>query len=1066
MIPFLQSVAEAYKSHYSDLSDFTFVFPNKRSGTFFLKYLSSISPSPIIAPEIFSISDFIIELSGRIPDSKINLIFRLFNCYKKLLGPGENIDFDKFRSWGEIVLSDFDEIDMQLVEPAEIFKNVKDFKEISTNFLTDEQYKVMEEYFGYKNSRDVSPSFWKDFEKTDEDSPRGKFFYIWQILYPLYNALESDLASQGLTTTGGAYRLAFQHVNDIYNGFRNGESIPLQSPLRHKKKLVFIGFNALSRAEFRIFGLLHKMTVSIQGVKEPFADFLWDATGPFLSDPDNPAAHFINLDRQFLPSPEWCESFIEKSDTDSLPEVINVISVPSNSAQIKVIGSQLDILLDKIASGQLLKIEGNEKLKKSLEEEVKRLHPELLNTEEIKKAKLKIALNRYLNRAKVAIILPDENLLQPLLYSLPEKVENLNLTMGYPLRQTAVVSFITLFRRMQMRRTKTSSGEPGFLMNDIRSLLAHPYMQQIFGSISINKFLSVLADEHHFAIPSSRFNALGTEAEVIFSPFNPKAKPTETVGLLINILRLIEGGIQEDKVSFINGKMERTHIGRYLDALNILKDSFTAFDIDMHFSSVFMLADRLISSETVSFEGEPLAGLQIMGMLETRSLDFDYLFIPSVNDKILPRKARSRTFIPNSLRHVYGMPPANYQENIFAYYFFRLLSRAKCAWMTYDSRTGDGSSGGISRYLLQIKHLIAPEEISFREGTFDLAVSRYHNEEVNKTGYIKNELNLYLREGIIDDIKPRKFSASSLATYISCPMRFFFEQILCIKTEEESSESIDAITTGNIIHRAMMELYLPEEQQKIFLPEPILISREKINSLLNDKEYLKKLLIRTVNAEHFKLPDDKLDRPLQGSAAFTLPGLLKMVENILLYDLKQAPFLIYGCEMKGDFRIPLSTGDIVNMTCSIDRIDRDASDPSAPLRIVDYKTGHVSLECDSIDDIFSPDGSGKNIFQLYLYAFLLSVLINERYPQLAEQLPDYMEVEIYNVLKILDNNPKILKHPMIGKMDAKDTSIHKTGFLQHLDETISELLNSDIPFKRTPNEDNCSFCSLKNICYR
>ncbi len=1047
MIPFLESVALAFSSKYSDLSEFSFVFPNKRSGSFFIKYLAANTKSAVVAPEIITISDLVTELAGLLPENRLNLIFRLFICYQSLLDDPSSVSFDNFRGWGETVLSDFDEIDMQLIDTNEIFKNIKDLKEINANFLTSEQLDIMEEYFGY-NAPAASPSdFWKDFENVDPDSPRGKFLYIWQVLAPLYASLHKMLNEEGLTTQGGTYRKAYENVKSVAETLLPGRPIPDDSPLSRHKKMVFIGFNALSHSEFKLFSLLNSFTTIIDGNEEPFADFFWDASGPLLADKDNPAFHFINLNRKYLPSPEWSLPYISKSDVSSPPELIRVDAVPSNVAQIKVIGNNLNLLLSSIA------------------EQARKSHPAGDGPTDEKEL-----IRDYLKEAKVAIVLPNENLLQPLLYSLPEIIENPNLTMGYPLKQTAVVAFLTLFRRLQSRRVKSSESEPGFLTADFLTILSHPYSQVVLGKANIDNFIKSMAERHPFSITPKEVALLGDEAQDIFAGINADDSPEDVIQHIYKTLTLIDTKLSSTNGITLKGKMEHDHIATVLNSLTILKDAINTFKVEMHFTSLFFLIERMIANETVSFVGEPLEGLQVMGMLETRCLDFDYIFIPSVNDKILPKKARNRTFIPNSLRYAYKMPPANYQESIFSYYFFRLLSRAKAAYITYDSRTGDANSGGISRYLLQLRHFLAPENTVFYDCFFEISPSASRDEEVKKEGEIDRRLKLFEQDGIVDSNNPMYLSASSLSSFIACPMKFFFTKILKINDDNPPQESIDAVTTGNIVHEAMMNLYLPPEKQRVFLPdkEKVTITHDTIQHILENKGALEKLIIRLINKIHFNLPEDKLDRPLRGSAAFTLSGIVSMVTNILRYDLSQVPFSLHGCETSFNLRLPLPSGRCVNLTCAIDRIDRSEKITDAPLRIVDYKTGYVALAANSIESVFSEEAEGKNIFQLYLYALLLSEYLQANFPDFYNSVPHGIETEIYNVLKILrpEDNKSNPKHPVLDSELKTINSDYEDPFKENLYKTIENLLDRNIPFCRTANSDNCRFCSFKNLCYR
>ncbi|MDE6218225.1 MAG: hypothetical protein K2F64_04405, partial [Muribaculaceae bacterium] len=311
MKPFLQVIAEAYSSSDSgvrDLSRLLFVFPNKRSGTFFLKYLSQIMAEGTLLPEVTTVSDFITKLSGREVDSHLDLLFLLYESYLAVVAKGisadpselkdepEAVSSSRLRSWGETMLSDFNEVDTQLVNVEQVFRNVKDLSEISTDFLTPEQRKVAEEYFGYRGGTSEAGGFWKKFAELDDegmplrDSTRlkRKFVYLWQVMRPLYEEFGRRLEERGLTTPGGSYRIAARRLEDEGRELLSGY-----------ERIVFVGFNALSGSERAIFTTLRDMEpdreLSDYG---SMADFFWDSDGPLFAGKENPAARFTGYNKR------------------------------------------------------------------------------------------------------------------------------------------------------------------------------------------------------------------------------------------------------------------------------------------------------------------------------------------------------------------------------------------------------------------------------------------------------------------------------------------------------------------------------------------------------------------------------------------------------------------------------------------------------------------------------------------------------------------------------------------------------------------------------------------------
>ena len=270
---FLGAVAAAYADSFKDLSDFCFLFPNKRAGTFFLKNLSECIADnrTLLAPRVMTIADFVTEVSARLPAPRIDLVFRLYNVYRRLLHRDGSLateeavlEFDRFAPWAEVLLSDFNEVEQYDVDAGKLFHNVRDYQEISSNFLTPEQIEVMERYFGYSPTVEGVERFWRSLRIEDEDQTelRSRFVRLWQLLPELFSSLLEDLERDGLCLPGSTYRLALRNARD-------SESLP-----GGWRRIVAVGFNALSTTEQLLFDTLRKLPSS-DGT--PCMEFFWDA---------------------------------------------------------------------------------------------------------------------------------------------------------------------------------------------------------------------------------------------------------------------------------------------------------------------------------------------------------------------------------------------------------------------------------------------------------------------------------------------------------------------------------------------------------------------------------------------------------------------------------------------------------------------------------------------------------------------------------------------------------------------------------------------------------------------
>lgn len=1026
---FLYSVAEAYTSKYDDFSEFLFVFPGRRAGTFFLKHLAEASHRrDMLLPEVTTMAEFAETMSGRVVANRIEMLFILYQAYTDLLRKDgvKNIpEFDLFRRWGETALSDFNEVDMQDVDPEAIFKNVKDLKEISSNFLTEEQLKVMNEFFGQAyDPKILAEGFWKTFGEAEDDTLHSKFRLLWQVLAPLYDAFKKKLEEQSLISPGGAYRLAADRLE-------KGRPAELKA-----KKIVMVGFNALTSTERRIFDALDALGNNEDD--DTFVDFFWDATGPVINDKSSTAGRYVQYNMQRWQSPSWAASYLSKSDVTGMPAKMKVIAVPSNSMQTKIIAEQLEDMHRRLPAEDF-------------------------------------------TDTKVAVVLPDEHLLIPMLYSLPEGIEDVNLTMGYPLRLSSIATFVSLLRRMQASRRKTGNGI-GYYYKDLNMLLSHIFSRVLFGS-GASKVKEWIEQHHRYIVDIADVREICPDMTRLLSPLPDDASPRQTAQWLDLILENIARSLacEDAEATADRGgvhvcKVDEANIAVYRLALTRMLEVVDEYGIDMHWRTFLTLTDRVLAGETVNFEGQPLRGLQVMGILETRALDFERIIIPSLNERILPARRRARTFISDSLRKAYGLPPVNYSESLFAYYFYRMIARAKEVVLLYDSRSSDGArSGDVSRYVLQLQYLYARDILQSESRSFAMSKSELSPSPVAKTDEIMDVLRSYLDP----EDKGCNFSATALTKYAGCQLRFYYEHILKIRTDEESTEYIDAITQGSVVHDVMQAIYLPENYQKIYLEHPQVIDAALIQAKIKDTRGIDDMIRRSVNTRFFHLPAEESDRPLRGSSAHVAKILRKQILGILEFDLRQTPFLLYGVEMDGNVSLKMPDGSLLNMRYAIDRLDTVRlainGTNTEMMRVVDYKTGSVHAEAETMESVFAGDYKGKNLLQLWLYANLFDALPNKNIDKNAPRpvldlfssasgLPrQSMLLELYEVSRMRSGNHV---YPKIAGEFQMDHSGQNAEFLSHLERMLTNLFDPDEPFLPSDDEQNCRNCPFKTICWR
>lgn len=1030
MIPFLQSVAIELTARYgAELSDFVFVVPHKRGVVYLRRYFERAlsdrllrQPSYKEMPEIITIAEHVGTLSQLKPASRLQLLFLLYDTFRSLYAKTPSPlaeEFEEFRRWGETAVSDFNDVDMYGADADALFRNLSDYNKIGTDFLSDGQKQVIEKYFGVSDPGSHINGFWKHVHK--EGQVQNRFMSLWEKLAPLYREFGKRLEEKGLSYPGLAFRRACERVENGEYSFQC-------------KRVVYVGFNALSTVERRLFKAV-RSRINYEG--ESLADFFWDAPGPALAE-NSPVegAKFLYMNAREFPCslPEMSKY----SDFKNFPEVMQEIACPGNTAQAKVAAG----LLDKIIRGKG---------------------------------------EPYINPARVAIVLPDEGLLFPVFYSIPAEVaHNVNLTMGYPLRQTSIASFVDLLRILHSRARK-KGGILKYFGKDVSSIMSHPLTRAFVGQETANLINGYMIESKLYFVSAGElerafkddFSEKRERIALLFAPLPEDDNPQRLMAQVCELLRRIKDSLSGESPS---GRVDEAdlaeelphgadlgtvHIDRYIEAFTDFADQCATYGMRLKSRTAFAMACRILASATVPMQGEPLTGLQIMGMLETRALDFDYLIIPSMNERIFPRKLRAHTFIPEALRIGYGIATTRFQEEIFAYHFYRLIARAKEVYLLYDASQGGLKSGDPSRYLLQLRYLFG-NRCSMQRLTARFNLSTKKNERL--LSVVKEGETLKLLLEYLDPDSGKRLSASSLKDYISCPLKFYFAYILKKKVDEAPSEFMSAIEIGNVLHETMQYLY---DSLKPGVDKPAIVTREIIENWLNGGqagEYRNVHELASARVRRNYMPSAPDTAPLPGDALITLEMLELQVKWCLMADLKLAPFEYLASEWQLGTVYKFDKDRNVNMTMIIDRLDRvRMKDGNRCLRIVDYKTGQDNTSFSTVSELFSLKGEHKAIFQLMLYAMLLCDEVPE-FSQESVSLSIYKSRQLhttdYDTSVRQDNNPVISHLPLLPE------------FKERLDETLRELFNVNVPFEpRDGMPDGseftnkpCRYCQFRRLC--
>ncbi|GAB3988600.1 PD-(D/E)XK nuclease family protein [Spirosoma daeguense] len=1017
---FLQQTAQRiFETHGPSLRDVWVILPTRRAVTVFLDELAALSDRPFLAPHTLAVDDFITQAAGVQLIDSVSLLFELYDVFKEI---DPAVEFEQFIGWASVLLADFDRIDQYLVSPSELFSYLTAAKAL-------ERWEV------------DRPSTAKPIAETPGTI---RYFKLFENLHTAYNTLHQRLAEKGLAYRGLAYRMLAENV---------------ETQIRDNwayERIYFVGFNALSRAEEHIIRVL---------VEANKAELIWDADQYYIQDWGQEAGEFLRRYR----NNGW---FFTKQNREDLSnnligteKNIRIVGVPNASMQAKVAGKiyqewQEEFKADDCQSEAVV--------------------PPTINDSRIA-------------AKKTAIVLADETLLVPVLYALDEKVTDLNVTMGLSLRSSLLFTLVdTLF---EMQRTvhefRSKDGRnvrvPKFHHRHVVKLLNHPFIKQYErikglmwpGGVTENgvklppeplfQWLAKdIVQQQRVYLTEQELRELGQNDPLIQILFTrwPNEEPMKAIQgfydlieLLRDVYRASQDAIEIEYLYLfytllrqLEATLESQRNGNV--AKKVSKPQPATSETQVTVRSLRQFLYELIRQTSIPFTSEGKSQLQIMGMLETRALDFERVIILSVNEGILPQARRLNSLIPFDIAAELNLPTYRDQESVMAYHFYRLLQRASDIVLLHTTAADayGNSKGEKSRFLLQIKHELAPKS----NGRIQLSepVVRFGNATIDK---LKSPMELSvpktdsIRERLIGLLTTKGLYPSYLNQFVSCSMRFYFSRIVNIGEEEDIEENIGAAEFGSWLHKVMERLDLDYRLKGLPIDETI------IRNLL-DEEFTKTMKGRVIES-----------------------GM-----NLLLYELAQKLMLdfqrqqshlsgltVIGTEQTLDtyLTVPVSGREPIKVRIAgkVDRIERYGGQ----IRIVDYKTGAVKLPdktpVDLAEKLLS-DGREDKMRQLWLYRYLALKNISElgglprdrakRNIYQTDGLP--VEAGFYS---FRDVNGGFKSNPVrFGDNDEPEQYIRNSERI--LQELIRQLLDTDQPFRKTDQIETCQYCDFKGICGR
>ena len=923
MKSFLEYVAEDIIRKYgTDLSRTAVVFPNKRASLFLNDQLARLTNGkPLWSPAYITISELFRQQSSLSVADPIKLVCDLHKSF--CLHTGSDETLDKFYGWGQLLISDFDDIDKNMADADRVFANLRDIHELDDlSYLTDEQRQLLKHFFSH-------------FTEEHETELKQRFLRLWCHFTDIYHDFNERLAKQGLAYEGALYRQVVTSLTTTPDGFPSG-ILPYD-------RYLFVGFNLLQKVEQQIFSQLQKAGK---------ARFYWDFDDYYMHNHE--AGRYIASYLRHFPNEldNQCDDIYINFQR---PKIITYLAAPTEHIQARYVSSWLR---DQ---------------------------------------------QRYKDGRKTAIVLCNEQLLPTVIHCLPDEVEKVNITTGYPLSQTPIASFIQRYFDMQL-----GGSSPRL----VRAFKRHPYATAVDG-LPVNNLSGLLRMLRQIAqsatIPDQSSSA--TTPDNLSSGTNP---------------------------------LFQESLFRAYTLINRLQALVYSGDLQVSDATLQRLVGQLIQQTTIPFHGEPAEGIQVMGVLETRNLDFDHVLLLSCNEGNMPKGVNDSSFIPHSIRQAYELTTVENKVSIYAYYFHRLLQRAKDVTILWNNATEDGQRGEMSRFMLQLM-VESGQTITQHTLQAGKTVARYTPMVIEKTPHVLELLHQQFMDP--DSL----LSPSAINKYMRCPLQFYYHYIAGIQEPDtpDDEQELDNRIFGNIFHQAADSLYhqLPKH-----------VTREALDQLLKSKIAIEKAVD---DAFHQELPHAIMG----GLHLINREVIIRYLRQLIEIDKALTPFDILGLEydVTRDYQLPSSDYQL-RIGGRIDRLDQMGD---GRIRVVDYKTGSRRLKpLASVEDIFDP-AKIHDHSDYYLQTFTYADIVSRQQP-LSSTSSSLTSVKVSPALLFIQHAAAKDYDPTLcfGKEKIIDIREYSKHFNELLENKVNEIFTQNIPFTPTADLKVCRSCPYLQMCRR
>ena len=760
-------------------------------------------------------------------------------------------------------------------------------------------------------------------------------------------------------------------------------------------KYIFVGFNLLQKVEKVLFERLKQ-----QGK----AFFYWDFDHYYMTSArqqgiDNEAGHFIG---------QYLESFPNELDTGNpdiyrqfvAPKDISFVSASTENIQARYVTQWLR-RQDRIADGR-----------------------------------------------RTAVVLCNEALLQAVIHALPDEVDKVNVTTGYPLANTPVASLVGKLIALQTSGYAVSRDR--FRLHYVRAVLEHPYAPWL--SPQAASLCQSLKEQKVYYPSREQLSGDDSSLHLLFS--TRVNNNGELMGWISDVLQVLARQADTDEPLF------QESVFRAYTLVNRLQSLIDDGTLRVDVVTLQRLMAQLIQSTSIPFHGEPAEGIQVMGVLETRNLDFDHVLMLSCNEGNMPRGVSDTSFIPYNLRKAHGMTTVDHKVAIYSYYFHRLLARAKDVTIVYNNATTDGQRGEMSRFMLQLlvesPHPIHPYTLHAQA-----AVRPVRRPVVEKSGQVMDRLTARFR--LNGQPTQPLLTPTAVNRYLRCPLQFYYNYVCGIfEPDANDDDTIDNRIFGNIFHEASRLVYT-----RLTSTCGPTLKKSDIESMLKSEADLQRAVDEAFRTELFQLKTGGLRQPLElnGLQTINREVILHYLRQLLTIDSRLAPFTIVGLECLVASPMEVCSGPLSFPTCiggRIDRLDRITTGQGECLRVIDYKTGSRKMTpLANTEAIFLQESLARHS-DYYLQAFLYSLLVRESAAYNPRQLPVSPALLFIQHAGADDYDP-VLK---LGSSRVADIATERDAYLALLNEKIGEIFDSTVPFAPTAAPSRCERCPFAGLCVK